>query len=142
MKQVVVDASIALKWYLADEDHGQKALVLLTDYVSNKLDIFAPSLLEYEVVNGLLIAQKRGRIKEEKLLMAIDGFLNLDIKLTGLSTFYHRTLYYCKKYNCSVYDSSYLATADGTKSVLVTADEKLYSAVRNDIRWVKWIGDI
>lgn len=142
MKQVVIDASVALKWYLADEEYGQKALILLTDYVTNKLDIVAPSLLEYEVVNGLLIAQKRGRIKEEKLLMAIDGFLNLDIKLTDLSTFYFKTLYYCKKYNCSVYDSSYLATADEMKSVLVTADEKLYNVVKKDIRWGKWIGDI
>lgn len=142
MKQVVIDASVALKWYLADEDYGYKALNLLTDYVSNKLNFFAPSLLEYEVINGLLIAQKRGRIKEEKFLRAIDGFLNLDIKLTDLSNFYHKTVYYCKKYNCSVYDSSYLATADETRSVLVTADERLYHTVKNDIRWVKWIGDI
>jgi hypothetical protein len=55
---------VVLKWYLDDEEYGQKALSLLAKYVSEELDIIAPSLLEYEVINGLLIAQKRGRIKE------------------------------------------------------------------------------
>ncbi len=84
MRRVVLDASVILKWYLADEEYGQKALGLLYQYISNELEILAPSLLEYEVVNGLFVAQKRGRIKEEKLLTAIEGFIDLEIKLNNL----------------------------------------------------------
>ena len=66
MKRLVIDAGVVLKWYLTDEEYGQKALNLLGKYISNELDFLALSLLEYEVINGLTIAQKRGRIKEEK----------------------------------------------------------------------------
>ena len=85
MKEAVIDASVVLKWFLTDEAYGQRAISLLTQYVSKELEIFAPSLLEYEVMNGLIIAQKRGRIKEERILTVIEGFVNLEIKLIPLS---------------------------------------------------------
>jgi len=141
LKRVAIDASIVLKWYLADEEYGKNAISLLDKYLSNELDIFAPSLLEYEVINGLIIAQKRGRIKEEKILTAIDGFVSLEIKLKNLSLFYPRVLHYCKVYNRSVYDASYLALADEEQISLITADEELYNIVKKDLKWVKWIGD-
>ena len=112
MKPLVIDASVVLKWYLTNEEYGERALNLLSKYISNELDLLAPSLLEYEVVNGLTIAQKRGRIKEENILLAIDGFIDLKIKLKDLSQFYAGVLYYCKVYNRSVYDASYLAVAE------------------------------
>lgn len=142
MKGIVVDASVVLKWYLDDEKYGQKALYLLTKYISNELDILAPSLLEYEVINGLIIAQKRGRIKEEMIHTAVDGFINLGIRLKNLYSFYTRTLHYCKVYNRSVYDASYLAVAEEESMPLVTADEGLYNAVKKDLKWVKWLEDI
>ena len=61
MKRMVLDASVVLKWYLTDEELGVKAISLLGEYVSNELDILAPSLLEYEVMNGLMIAQNQER---------------------------------------------------------------------------------
>jgi len=112
LKPLVIDASVVLKWYLTNEEYGERALNLLSKYISNELDLLAPSLLEYEVVNGLTIAQKRGRIKEENILLAIDGFIDLKIKLKDLSQFYAGVLYYCKVYNRSVYDASYLAVAE------------------------------
>lgn len=141
MKRLVIDASVILKWYLTDEEYGQKALNLLDKYISNELDLLAPSLLEYEVVNGLTIAQKRGRIKEEKILLAIDGFMDLKINLKDLSRFYPKVLHYCRIYNCSTYDASYLAIADEEGTAMVTADKRLYDAVKKDLKWVKWLGE-
>ncbi len=142
MKQVVIDASIILKWYLIDEEDSQKAIGLLQLYISNELEILAPSLLEYEIVNGLIIAQRRGRIKEEKLHTAIEGFLNLEIKLRTLSFISQSILHYCKVYNCSAYDASYLAVAENNGAPLITADARLYNMVKKDLKWIKWLGDI
>jgi len=141
LKRLVIDASVVLKWYLTDEEYGEKALNLLSKYISNELDFLAPSLLEYEVVNGLIIAQKRGRIKEEKILLAIDGFMDLNIKLKDLSQLYPRVLYYCKVYNRSVYDASYLAVAEREGIAMITGDKRLYNAVKKDLKWVKWLGN-
>lgn len=142
MKRIVVDASVVLKWYLGDEEHGQKAISLLDKYISDELDILAPSLLEYEVINGLIIAQKRGRIKEENILKAIDGFMNLEIKLKNLSHLYPEVFQYCRTYNRSAYDAGYLAIADENGITMITSDEGLYNAVKKDLKWVKWLGDI
>lgn len=142
MKRTVLDASVVLKWYLADEDFSHKALGLLTQYISNEIEIVAPSLIEYEVMNGLIIAQKRGRIKEDKILAAIEGFLDLDITLKDPPYFYQKTVHYCRGYNRSIYDASYLALAEVEGIPLITADEGLYHAVKKDLKWVKWLGDI
>jgi len=142
MKSAVLDASVILKWYLFDETYGQKALDLLHKFITRELNILSPSLLEYEVINGLIIAQKRGRIKEEKILTAIEGFFDLQIDLRDLSHFYQRSLYYCKVYNQSLYDASYLALAETEEIPLITADEGLFNTVKKDLKWVKWIGEV
>lgn len=141
MKRVVLDASVILNWYLPDEEYGQKALSLLRGYITKELEILSPSLLEYAVINGLIIAQRRGRIEEEKIRIAIEGFMDLEIKLMSLSYFYPRISYYCKTYNQSVYDSSYLALAEAEDLQLITADRGLYQRVKKDLKWVKWLGD-
>ena len=142
MKRAVLDASIVLKWYLFDETYGQRALDLLHMFITKELAILSPSLLEYEVINGLIIAQKRGRIKEEKILTAIEGFFDLQIDLKDLSHFYQRSLKYCRVYNRSLYDASYLALAETEGISLITADEGLYHAVKKDLKGVKWIGKV
>jgi predicted nucleic acid-binding protein len=142
MKSAVLDASVILKWYLIDETYGQRALDLLHKFITKELNIISPSLLEYEVINGLFIAQKRGRIKEEQILTAIEGFFDLQIDLKDLSHFYPRSLKYCRVYNRSLYDASYLALAETEGTPLITADEGLYNAVKKNLKWVKWIGEV
>jgi predicted nucleic acid-binding protein len=142
LKRVVIDASVVLKWYLADERYGQRALSLLEKYLSNELDILAPSLLEYEVINVLIIAQKRGRIKEKKILEAAEGFVNLEVDLRNLHLFYPRVLHYCSAFNLFAYDASYLALANVEGISLITADEGLYNIVKKDLKWVKWINEV
>ena len=142
MKRTVIDASVVLKWYLDDEKYGEKALGLLNRYISDELGILAPSLLEYEVINGLIIARKRGRIEEETVFNAIDGFLGLGIELKDLSVFSVRVLRYCDVYNLSAYDASYLALAEEEGIPLITSDRRMYNAVRNDLKWVNYLGDI
>lgn len=114
---------------------------ILDKYVSNEIDILAPSLLEYEVINGLIIAKKRGGIQEKKILTAIDGFMSLEIKLINLSLYYPKVIHYCKIYNRSAYDASYLALADDEGISLVTADKGLYNVVKKDLKWVESLGD-
>jgi predicted nucleic acid-binding protein len=102
----------------------------------------APSLLSYEVINGLMNARRRGRISEDKIQTALSGFVSLDISLIEVSGFYTRLVHFCKTFNRSAYDASYLAVAENEGIPLVTADEGLYNSVKKRLTWVKWIGDI
>jgi len=137
LKRIVIDASVVLKWYLDDEDNGRPALSLLERYVSQELDIIAPSLLGYEVMNGLAIAKKRGRIGEDKLQMAVQGFMDLEISQKHISSFYPKVIHFYNIYNLSAYDASYLALADEESIPLITADERLYNTVKKDLPWIK-----
>ncbi len=141
MNRIVIDASVALKWYLDDENLGTKALNILTLYVSDDLNIFAPSLLEYEVINGLKIAQKRGRIDKKSLQSGIEGFFNLEIKVYNASHFSNKVLDIVNSHDISSYDASYLALAENEKSPFVTADKVLYNKVRKKMKYVKWLGE-
>ncbi|MEE8378043.1 MAG: type II toxin-antitoxin system VapC family toxin [Candidatus Aminicenantaceae bacterium] len=139
MNQVVIDASVVLKWYLDDEELGTKALNILTHYVSDNINLIAPSLIEYEVMNGLKIAQKRGRIDKESLLSGIEGFFNLEITVFNASHFSNKTLDILSFFDISSYDASYLALAENEKSPFVTADKVLYNKVHRKLKYIKWL---
>ena len=141
MKRIVIDASVVLKWFLADEEYSQSALALLDKYVSFELEIGAPSLLDYEVLNGLQIARKRGRIGQEKIMMAVEGFFGLEIELINISSVCPRIMLFSETYDLTVYDASYLGVADEERVELVTADRNLFGKVEKDLKWVKWLGD-
>jgi len=141
LNQVVVDASVALKWYLDDENLGTKALNILTHYISNEIDLIAPSLIEYEVMNGLKIAQKRGRIDKKTLHLGIEGFFSLEITLFNAAHFSAKILEILSFFDISSYDASYLALAENEKTPFVTADKVLYNKVRKKLKYVKWLGE-
>jgi predicted nucleic acid-binding protein len=141
VKRIVVDASVALKWFLADEDNSQSALLLLDKYVSFELEIVSPTLLEYEVLNGLHIARKRGRLVQEKLILAIEGFVGLGIEQRSMSSIYPKVMHFSEAYSLSVYDASYLAVADEERIEFITADLVLFNRVKNGLKWMTWLGD-
>lgn len=138
----MLDASVALKWFLRDEQYGEIALGLLHRFVAGELQLLAPSLLTYEIINGLVIAQRRGRIAEDKFFAAITGFINLDITLLEIASLHKRLASICQSFNRSAYDASYIVLAEREGIPLVTADDGLYQSVRKKLPWVKWIGDL
>ena len=143
MKRIVIDASVALKWFLRDEKYGDRAMGLLDRFVRGELDLAAPSLMVYEVINGLVIAQRKGRIAEERVLASISGFINLGIAFLDVTGLEARVLHFCRVYDRSAYDASYLAIAEQQSLSLVTGDERLYNSTKakGKAAWVKWIGE-
>ena len=49
MKELVIDASVILKWYLPDEEFASKALNILHRHVSGEIALCAPTILPYEI---------------------------------------------------------------------------------------------
>lgn len=141
MKRLVVDASVILKWYLADEVHGEKALALLKQHAIGELEILAPTLLTYELMNGLVIAGRRARIDENAVSLSLKGFLNLGIQFYDLNYFADKVFLYARLYGRSVYDSSYLALAELERVDFITADERLFNSVKKELPWVRRIDD-
>ena len=138
----MIDASLVLKWYLADEEFGETSLRLLQRYLDDEIELLAPTLLEYEILNALVYAQRKGRIEPENISLALEGFFDLGMDLAPVANLFPRILFFCQNYKCSAYDSSYLALAEAEGIDLITADRKLFATVKTDLKWVKWIGDL
>ncbi len=141
MKEIVVDASVVLRWFLPDEEGSEKVLGILRDLVSGEYHLFAPQLLFYEVMNGLLVAQRRGRVEEGTVLMALEGFMDLGVELVDISPLGDEICRLCLAYHCSAYDGSYLALAESREASFVTADRKLYDKVKKSLDWVEFLGE-
>jgi len=142
LKKLVFDAGVALKWYLSDEADEDKALGLLDAYLDRRIKLLAPGLIEYEIANGLLIAQKRGRISKEIVAMAMDGFFDLGIEMRNLAGLHGKVFIYSQEYGRSAYDSSYLALADEEGIGFVTTDKGLYDSLKNDIQWIRLLKEL
>ena len=125
--RVVLDASMALSFVLADEftPASKRALNSIADEGAE-----VPSLWDFEVLNGLRAAGRRRRLTAAALTNAIHGLQALPIerdrrpvdglRLTSLSI----------EFDLSVYDAAYLALALDADLALATLDRRLTSAAK------------
>jgi predicted nucleic acid-binding protein len=127
VSDLVLDASLALQWFLEDESGRQYGLSVLASLSSKRAAV--PILWFYEVGNGLLMAHRRKRITLDQ----IDGFLTrlkalpIDsaqqppggiLDLPALA----------QKHSLTNYDAAYLALAMRLSLPLATTDTDLRKA--------------
>ncbi len=59
---MIIDASVVLRGFFPDEEGIAQAQALIRDYTLGVVELLAPTLLPYEVVNAVVQAVRRGRI--------------------------------------------------------------------------------
>ena len=141
MIELVIDASVVLKWYLTDEEWGQEANIILEQHVAGDMTLLAPTILPYEVLNALLVAERMGRTAENVTEEAFYGFVELEINFLDPFVDYPSILSLARSFRRSVYDASYISLARKNNIDFVTGDKRLYNGVKDKLKWVKWIGD-
>jgi predicted nucleic acid-binding protein len=133
---ICIDASVGVKWFLSEEADSAAALALLERFVYGDLNIVVPELFFYEMGSALSAAVSQRRIPLATAIAALDELerLNLTgVTLVGESV---SALLYSQRFGLSVYDASYLATAESRQAILVTGDERLLQAVKGRLQWV------
>ena len=118
---LVVDASVALKWLLAEPD-SDIALRLRADH-----DILAPDLLLIECRNAVLTSLRRRRLSLDQARMAerdIDAF---GITIMPSEPLLARAFAIALDLGTPIYDSVYLAAAIAAGRQLITADHRFAS---------------
>ena len=58
----VLDSSVALRWVLPEPDSG-RAIRLRDEFNASIHDLLAPDIFIPEIANGLVTAERQGRIK-------------------------------------------------------------------------------
>lgn len=126
-EKIVIDASVVTKWY-SEEEETAKAIQYKDEHVNRRIDLIAPALLLYEVANAL---NYKPDFTEKDVKNSISALidLSLSIKLPTKEVM-EKTVTIARKYDLSIYDSSYIALAESLNIKMVTADEKLWEKMK------------
>jgi predicted nucleic acid-binding protein len=127
--RLVLDASVAVKWYLNDEEHTREAALVLAAYTAANVTLLVPDHIRYEVASALRNAVRVKRLTGEVARRDMSNFLDLHIQSVETDSLIRAAFDYALRYDCALYDGLYLALADMARCPLVQADRHLH------LRW-------
>lgn len=139
MSSFVVDASVAIKWFFP-EIHGDAAGRLL----EGEHSLHAPDLIFSEFGNVLWKRFRKNQISRKESSATIDTFLMMPLQVQSTQSLISLALEIACGTHRTVYDSLYLAAATVHQLPFVTADSKLYNALKKGpfSAHLLWIEDI
>ena len=88
---VVVDTSLAVKWFVEESD-SPAAMALLEHWQAGGIRVAAPDLLAREFINSLFLKIQRSGMTMERALSALAQLENAEIGLHDSATFGRRAL--------------------------------------------------
>ncbi len=129
---LVVDASVAVKWHLADEPDADRAVDLHAAFIAGKLRLLAPAQIRHEVPSAISVAcrTRPPRLSVADGEQAIREFLALDLQLTDDTELAVAAYHLAGLLRIAYYDALYVALAERHGIGFVTADRRLYDRVR------------
>ena len=126
---IVLDSSVVFKWfYFKNESGVETARGLHEKAVSRYFHILSPELLLYEIINTFKSRTEIDAALLEEILKELFHIL-IFIKLDSKD--YINAYEISKKTNISIYDSIYIAISEKHKAPFITADKKLYEALKS-----------
>ena len=140
---VVVDASLAIKWVLAEPDSAT-AIMLLNKWTNEGTKIIAPALFAYEVTNIIYRRVVAKLLTYDEAMSALTDLFSIgvslrfsryqDVSITAMMLAQHFD-------QPASYDSHYLALAQQKKCKYWTSDTRLWNAVKGNLDWVHTLSD-
>ena len=127
MSVCVLDASFAFQWLFEDEASAEGDAVL--DLVSARGAV-VPELWQFEMVNGLGMAERRGRLTTSGLQEAVNlvRSLPLTVDSSGQMLLAGALLDLMRAHRLTAYDATYLEAARRLGLPLATKDGHLRAA--------------
>lgn len=124
MAGLVIDASVAVKWFLT-EDRSDQARAL-----ASEIGLAAPATILLEIFNALSIAVRKERAVPETLDVAEHRLAGIGWELMPIEPYFQRAARLARMLPHPIFDCIYLAVADERDATLVTADERLFAMAR------------
>jgi len=133
---LVVDTSVAAKWYL-DEPYADQALTLLR----SDAELHAPTFLDVELDHVLCKLTRRGELASEEARSMHGAFETLPIVRHDTAFFRDLAFELALAHRRGIYDCLFVALAELLATHLVTADRRLLegfhgTAIAHRILWV------
>jgi predicted nucleic acid-binding protein len=124
-RRLVLDTSVAVKWYLTEEldDHAGR---LLEAAGSGVVEFSAPSTIQPELFNALWQRRRRGELTLEEVHQVWGGFVSADpATLYAPEDLMPHATEIVFGSGVIIYDALFLALAELVGAVMVTADIRL-----------------
>lgn len=143
MTTLVLDASVAVKWFLPakSEPLAAEALALYQNYQRQNIGFIVPDIFWAEIGSAFWKAIRAGRVQKISAHAAITELLQCEFPTVAIATLLENAFLIATTFERSIYDSLYVALASQSGAELVTADEKLANALASRFP-VKWLGAI
>jgi predicted nucleic acid-binding protein len=139
---MILDASVAGKWFLLDEDLIDEADALRDALLGERITLAAPPAIWTEVCNGLVRAARRGRIEVADADALADQVRGLARLIEGVVVDAREIVRTALSVGIGAYGAAYLAAARQTESSVITADQGLLERGRAHGYDVVWLGDV
>ncbi|OGG18505.1 hypothetical protein A2721_01820 [Candidatus Gottesmanbacteria bacterium RIFCSPHIGHO2_01_FULL_47_48] len=130
MRKLVVDASVCLKWVFEEED-SEKARELLVKQAEGEALLLAPSIWEFEVVNGFASAILRRKVTFPLAKKLFKEILAAKPQIIQVPDLLEKCLENSRRWEISAYDSAYVTLATENGIVLVSSDARLVRKVKS-----------
>ena len=130
MSRFVLDASIVLTWCFPDE--GAATPHHVAGMFSQGDTAVVPSFWPHEVLNALLVGEKRKRISKELVRSFLSDLAALPIVLEQFPprVVFERIQRLSRQHNLTAYDAAYLDLALNSGLPMATLDEELVNACK------------
>ena len=136
---IVVDASVALKWVL-EEENTEDAIALLHRWRELAELLLAPPIFRPEVTNALHRRVGRQEITRAHAMDAVD-FLTSAVAIRETSGMYKEALALAHEFGLKyTYDSLYVALARAEDCELWTADRQIFRSAQPRFPLVRLLG--
>lgn len=139
MTRVVVDASVAVKWFVPEELSADARKLLAPEY-----ELLAPDLLWAELGNALWKKHRRQELDRRTASRLFRDFARVPIQFHPAERWTEAALEVAIRHDITVYDGLYLVLAAGNDCRLVTADRRLREASRGGVirNLVDWVSEL
>jgi predicted nucleic acid-binding protein len=120
MREVVLDASVLIKWFTdANEQEMKAARALEGQYRRGEIQVVVPYLLFLELIN---VAARRWAWPPDRLIEMVTGLLAARFGMGQPPL--ERVAYWAGR-GLTAYDACYVALAEDRRTVVITADERI-----------------
>jgi predicted nucleic acid-binding protein len=129
VSRFVLDASIVLTWCFPDEE--AKRAQEVSERIAAGDRVTVPAFWRHEILNALLMGEKRKRLTPELSQAFIADLNRLPVDVDDRATasiVFDATQSLCRKHGLTAYDAAYLEIALRETFALATVDEDLKRA--------------
>lgn len=122
-KPVVVDASIAVKWFAPEEDSALADRLIGGDRI-----LVAPDIMPVEAANAWWKKVRRGEMGKSDLEQALANLLAMGLEWIPMLSLVERAATLAADTGHTVYDCAYLVACAERGAWIATADERMRGA--------------